>query len=472
MERTALSRIQRLQQSAALDFCVLFGLLCAACTNARISRGPITAVPPFPAVHSTALPAGGAGTQAPEQSALIANAYYDLLGDLVVPVEAPDLLNAALAGAVEEALHEGVQTPAARLASGLDSTAALASFQQAFTTLVRRGGSKLNVDALTRAALTAMAEGVHDCHTAYLTKGQWDGVQADLAGQSSIPDLPLTFQLQAPYLVTSVISGSDAATQGVHPGDRVVAFDGVSPDQVPLSQRKFLPYGDPGSTAVLSLQAPDGGSRTVTLQRQEVQRPVIETHLDGDVGYIQLRTFTSGLNAGMDRALSTLRGRGAKGFVLDLRGNLGGELDSDAHLLSHFIGSGILAVVSRPGEAPDEVRADGSVLPGPPPLAVLVDGGSLSASELFAEDIKQYRAGRLVGTMTPGCLQASTFVPLRDGSALQVTADTVDVGPQHVVVNNVGIEPDDVVMITAADLAAGRDPQLDRALADVRAEMK
>jgi carboxyl-terminal processing protease len=471
MRRRALSRLQRLQQSSALDFCVLFSILFSSCSSPRISRSqaPTIALPPPTRAASATLPAG---TPLAPGSALIAQGYRDLLDQLVLSVEPSDLLNAALSGAAAESRREGARLQTPSIPSGLDSGAALQSFQPAYAALLQAGGKRLDSSSVAQAALVAMAEQVHDCHTAYLTKGQWDSVQADLDGENAVASLPLTFQLQPPYLVTSVVAGSDADKQGVHAGDRILAFDGASLDQTPLSQRKFLDAGAPGSTATLALQTPNGSRRDVKLQRAEEQRPVITTHLYGAVGYIQLRTFTVDLNIQIDRALSTLRGQGAKGFVLDLRGNLGGELDTDVYLLSHFIGSGLLATVGRPGQTPDQVRAEGSLLPGPPPLAVLVDGGSLSASELFAEDIQQYHAGTLVGTMTPGCLLASTFAPLSDGSAMQVSADTVDVGPQHVVVNNAGVKPDDPVSISASDLAAGRDPQLDRALAVVRGQIR
>jgi len=314
-----------------------------------------------------------------------------------------------------------------------------------------------------------MAEAVRDCHTAYLTRDQWQSIDADLRGQELIDSLPITFQLDAPYLIESVVAGSNAEAQGVRPGDRIAGFDGVMLDQVPLSQRKFLSAGAAGSTARLDIQRPDGSRRTVPVRREAVDRPVVVTRVIGNVGYIRLRTFTVNLSGLIDPTIASLSDQGVRGFVIDLRGNLGGELNSDIRLLSRFIPSGLIATDTGRDGRTEEYRADGSVLAGPPPLAVLVDGGSLSASELFAEAIQQFYAGEIVGTRTPGCLLGSTFRTLSDGSSLQVTAVTVSVGPRQTVVNNVGVRPDVTLLMTAADFAAGRDPQLDRAVADVQA---
>jgi carboxyl-terminal processing protease len=449
---------------------VALALLAGACQ----SRSPSQA-----ASRATAVPVGTeqaaiaeAQTASPSGTAdTLAQAYKILLARLVLPVQPDALLNGAWSGAVAEARRqEAISLPPAS-ALGSDATADLTGFQTAYAALLSSGKGRLDEGALERAALISMAESVNDCHTAYLTRDQWQSIDADLQGQESIDSLPLAFQLQAPYLIESVVAGSNADQLGVGAGDRIVSFDGADLDRIPLSQRKFLSVGAAGSSARLDLLAPDGSRRSVSVRREAVDRPVLTTRLIGSVAYLHLRTFTFNLSSMLDPTFTSLIGQGARGFVLDLRGNLGGELNSDAHLLSRFIPSGLVATsIERDGRTED-INADGGVLPGPPPLAVLVDGGSLSASELFAEAIEQFQAGEVVGTRTPGCLLGSTFRSLSDGSSIQVTALGVRVGPNQTVVNNVGVAPDVTVPISAADLAAGSDPQLDRAVADVRARI-
>ena len=444
-------------------------LLAGACQSRP--RGAATS-------SGTAVPAGteAPAAEAPPASTVgasdaVAQGYKILLARLVLPIQPSDLLAGAWSGAVAEARREGVTSIPALPPLGPDPDADLTVFQTAFATLLSTGRGKLDEGSMERAALNSMAESVNDCHTAYLTRDQWQTIDADLSGQELIDGLPLTFQLQSPYLIETVVAGSNADQQGVKPGDRIVSFDGAVLDQVPLSQRKFLGTGAAGSSARLDIQSPSGRRRTVSVRRETVDRPVLVTQVIGNVGYIRLRTFSLNLSPMIDPTLSALMSQGARGFVLDLRGNLGGELNSDVQLLSRFIPSGLLATsIGRDGRS-DEVRAVGNVLPGPPPLVVLVDGGSLSASELFAEAIEQFHAGEIVGTRTPGCLLGSSFRSLADGSSMQVTVVNVTVGPKQTVVNNAGVEPDVTVPTGPDDFAARRDPQLDRAVADVQTRL-
>jgi carboxyl-terminal processing protease len=402
---------------------------------------------------------------------LVGQAYRILLNRLVLPVQGDDLLHGAWIGAVEEANRVGVTNVPALPALTGDADADLQTFQSAYASLVDSSGGKVDPARLQQAALTSMAEAVNDCHTAYLTADQWKTIQGELAGNETLVDLPLTFQLAPPYLIETVVPGSEAEQQGIMPGDRILSFDGVNLDDVPLSQRKFLNVGAVGSSTQLQLASPNGSVRTVTVQRQDVNRPLLTTRMIGDVGYIDLRTFSTNLGDKIDSAIASLQAQGARGFVLDLRGNLGGEEDSDVQLLSKFIPSGLLATSTDRNGRSDASHASGKVLAGPPPLAVLVDGGSLSASELFAEAIRQYHAGEIVGTHTPGCLEGSTFRSLNDDSSVQVTAVTVTVGPAQTVVNNAGVQPDVTLPIEASDLASGQDPQLDRAVSDITAQI-
>jgi carboxyl-terminal processing protease len=423
-----------------------------------------------PAGTQIASDATASATASARSGSLLDQGFQILVNGLVLPVHSDQLAQGAWNGLLAEAQRETNFNPPSSPTFSGSTNDDLAALDAAYSALQSAAKGRVDANKLERAGLVGMAESVNDCHTAYLTRDQWDSINADLEGQQSIDGLPLTFQLASPYLIESVVKGSNADSSGVRPGDRIVSFDDVSLDSLPLSQRKFLSAGAAGSVARLEIAGPSGDRRTVSVRREAVERPIVSSQLIGSVGYIRLRTFTFNLNSIVDPEIASLQNQGARGFVIDLRGNLGGELNADVHLLSRFIPSGLIATsIDRRGRSQDS-RADGGVLAGPPPLAVLVDGGSLSASELFAEAIEQFRAGEIVGTPTPGCLLGSTFRNMADGSSMQVTSVDVRVGPRQTVVNNIGVLPDAIVQISAEDLSAGRDPQLDRAVADVSAQ--
>ena len=448
---------------------VLLAFFLAACQrSARATRSSTATVVPAGTEAPAASPSPAASAR---DGSLLEQGFQFLVAGLVLPINPDRMAQGAWQGMVDEAKRQKALSPPATPSFDGSPNDDIASLRTAYTALVTGAKGRLDPARVERAGLVAMAESVNDCHTAYLTSDQWQSISADLDGQESIDGLPLTFQLASPYLIESVVKGSSAERAGLKPGDRIASFDGVALDDVPLSQRKFLGTGAAGSAARLEVVSPNGDRRTLMVQREAVVRPVVTAELMGDVGYIRLRTFTFNLNSIVDPAISSLLDQGARGLIIDLRGNLGGELNADVHLLSRFIPSGLIAdSIDRRGRT-QESRADGGVLPGPPPLAVLVDGGSLSASELFAEAIEQYQAGEVVGSRTPGCLLGSNFRTMADGSSMQVTSVGVRVGPRQTVVNNIGVLPDAVVPITAADLAAGKDPQLDRALAGVQSKI-
>jgi carboxyl-terminal processing protease len=170
---------------------------------------------------------------------------------------------------------------------------------------------------------------------------------------------------------------------------------------------------------------------------------------------------------GVEKAILEFQRNGARGIVLDLRGNSGGRLDVGSRLLARFIPDGpIYRAVDRRGrEETVYVRDARPILSVP--LAVLIDEGTASMGELFAAAIQEHHVGRVVGTTTAGAVAASVVMPLSDGSALQLTIEQVYSGG-GALLDRVGVQPDEVVDLDLADLRLGHDTQLEAALAYLR----
>jgi carboxyl-terminal processing protease len=132
-------------------------------------------------------------------------------------------------------------------------------------------------------------------------------------------------------------------------------------------------------------------------------------------------------------------------------------------LLSKFLKDGPFAYqVDRRG-ARAAFGPDGTYLPRQRPMVVLVSDSTSSAAELFAAAVQHFGAGTVVGTRTAGCLGIGNRFELADGSGLSVTVQKL-LGPDGKELNKVGLNPTETVEVSRADLAAGRDPQLERAL--------
>jgi carboxyl-terminal processing protease len=164
--------------------------------------------------------------------------------------------------------------------------------------------------------------------------------------------------------------------------------------------------------------------------------------------------------------LEELHAAGATRWVLDLRGNRGGNLSTFTHLGSLFLEEGALAVLVDRNGAESTISANGEAYrPYLRPLAVLVDRQSASAAELLAADLQEYGTARLFGSTTAGCFGTSRLFRLPDGSGLWLTVSALQSGLARRDVHRVGLDPDEAVGRTRSELASGVDGPLARALA-------
>jgi carboxyl-terminal processing protease len=262
----------------------------------------------------------------------------------------------------------------------------------------------------------------------------------------------------------------DQAAQqaGLQNNDILIAIDGeqvlpeMTTDEIILKIR-----GEVGTEVVLTV-ARDGVEGSIDLY---VIRAVIETpsaywrllEEDPTIGYVQLTAFTERSNEELNDAFDELINQGAKSFILDLRGNGGGLLETAVDVASQFLRDGAVLVEDRKneGERVYNVRAGGKVLDQP--LVVLGDGGTASASEIVVGALQDHKRAVLIGEKTFGKGSVQLIYELSDSSRLHVTVAKWFT-PNHNAIDGVGLQPDIEVLITDEDRANGRDPQLARAI--------
>jgi carboxyl-terminal processing protease len=188
-----------------------------------------------------------------------------------------------------------------------------------------------------------------------------------------------------------------------------------------------------------------------------------KTLAGGKVEYVALSEFSSVASGRLEEALKTALAKKPTGLILDLRGNPGGLLDAAVNIGSYFVPEGNILIERFQDGRQQEYPRKGSFLLGDTKLAVLVDGGSASASEIVAGAIQDAGTGKLIGEKSYG--KGSVQLPnkLSDGSQLRVTIAHWFT-PKDRAIHGVGLEPDIVVPLTDDDRQAKRDPQLDRAI--------
>ncbi|MDX6649908.1 MAG: carboxyl-terminal processing protease [Solirubrobacteraceae bacterium] len=264
---------------------------------------------------------------------------------------------------------------------------------------------------------------LHDRFSAYLTPQEYARFQASSNGQFSGVGMEV---LQDPkgLRVTRVFDGSPAQRAGIRPGDRIVAVNGRSLAGRASSRATSEIRGRPGTFVTLTVETA-GRRRTLRVQRARVEAPSVTASLrtfrGRRVGIVELSSFTAGSHGEVRGAVDRLLARGARGFVLDLRGNGGGLLDEAVLTASVFIPEGTIVTTDGRNRPRKVYRATGGAIPTSIPLVVLVDGGSASASEIVAGAIRDRHRGQVVGARTFGKGVFQEVRELPNGGALDIT---------------------------------------------------
>jgi carboxyl-terminal processing protease len=324
----------------------------------------------------------------------------------------------------------------------------------------------------TYGAIQEMLSGLNDPYTRLLPPSQYRSLQTSTSGELTGVGLQISKNEQPGWLrVVAPIAGSPAEDAGVQPQDLVLAIDGVATTQLTLDEAAARMRGKQGTTVTLEISHSDEESpRQISLTRDVITlNPVVaslKTTTDGQqVGYLRLSQFNGNAVEKLSEAIDDLAGRGAQGYLLDLRNNPGGLLQAGIEIARLWLPKGtIVYTVNRQGIL-DSFEAFGQAITDAP-LVVLVNEGTASASEILAGALQDNDRATLVGSTTFGKGLIQSLFDLSDGSGLAVTVAKYET-PAHHDINKLGIQPDRLVAtvpLTRDTVATDDDPQYQAAL--------
>lgn len=262
---------------------------------------------------------------------------------------------------------------------------------------------------------------------------------------------PLNKQLE----IVSVLPGTPALEAGLKRGDVIETIDGAPVTEINPDEAVARIKGPEGSTVEVGVDR-EGAALSFSITRRSIELPNLRARLqDGNIGYLQLYGFSRGAGQQLRKEIDGLLARGAEAFILDLRDNGGGLFSEAIDVASVFIESGEV-VIYREQKGDDVVyEAKGDAYEDIP-VAVLVNEGTASASEIVAGALQDRDRGIVVGTTTYGKGSVQEVVPLPDASALKLTTAAY-LTPSGRNINGRGIDPDITV-------DAGRSAQKARAM--------
>lgn len=301
----------------------------------------------------------------------------------------------------------------------------------------------MNEKQIEDSAYKGMVAGLGDPYSAYFTKEEYKEIIESLEGTyCGIGVLCSQDEKTGEVLVLKAFKKGGAYKAGIRAGDRIRKVEGKSilPEDLQTIITKIR--GEKGTKVKLTVYQADKKKEKVFI----VERKIIENEtvsyemLKNKIGYIAVSEFDDVTVKQFIEAVDTLEKQGMKGLIIDLRNNGGGVLTSAQKMLDRLLPKCLLTYTEDKNGKQEKYYAEKDDK-FEKPLAILVNGQSASASELFSGAIKDYGVGTLVGTKTFGKGIVQSIFPLSDGSAIKLTVAKYYT-PKGICIHGKGIQPD------------------------------
>ncbi|MFH1709930.1 MAG: S41 family peptidase [bacterium] len=333
----------------------------------------------------------------------------------------------------------------------------------------------LDNSKLMYGSIRGLLDSLDDPYTRFLEPSSYKEMKIRLSGSYSGIGIYIGIK-DKQLMVISPIKDTPAWKMGLKPKDKIVAIDGKLTKDMALDEAVSLIRGLKGSFVMVSiLRGSAKEPKDYKIMRDKIVIKSVETEvLQGNIGYIKLNTFEN-QNAAeeMEKALNYMKGKKAKGIILDVRNNGGGLLQNAIEIGSMFIKDGVIVyTVDREGKK-ETISSTGNLI-WDKPIVMLINESSASASEILAGALKDSNKAMLVGTKSFGKASVQNVKQLEDGSAVLLTIAKY-LTPNGTDITKKGIDPSYIVEIPTAEAEAAvlepengvdirKDPQLKKAV--------
>ena len=364
-----------------------------------------------------------------------------------------------VAGARSDALFTNVASVFGVRTS--NKTIDLSSVQKTYQELIANYDGKLDTQKLIYGANRGLVEAAGDPHTAYMDPDETKEFDKSLSGQiGGGIGAEIGLRNNKPTIIKP-LENSPAQKAGIKAGEVIIKVNDEASSDWSVEKVVSKIRGEVGTSVKLTLLS-GGQTREVSVVRQNIVSPAVESEIDGEIGILKVNRFGDDTVSLARKYASEFVEKGVKKVILDLRNNPGGTVGAAQGLLGIWLDNQIAMTERRGSEIVKTLRTTGTPILGNMKTVVLINGNSASASEITAGALREYGKATLVGQKSYGKGSVQIVLGLPGGSQMKVT-EARWYTPKGKNIDKTGIEPDVKVDLSSDDVNNNVDPQMDKA---------
>lgn len=364
-----------------------------------------------------------------------------------------------VAGARSDALFANVASVFGVRTS--NKTIDLSSVQKTYQELIANYDGKLDTQKLIYGANRGLVEAAGDPHTAYMDPDETKEFDKSLSGQiGGGIGAEIGLRNNKPTIIKP-LENSPAQKAGIKAGEAIVKVNDEASSDWSVEKVVSKIRGEVGTSVKLTLLS-GGQTHEVSVVRQNIVSPAVESEIDGEIGILKVNRFGDDTVSLSRKYASEFVEKGVKKVILDLRNNPGGTVGAAQGLLGIWLDDQIAMTERRGSEIVKTLRTTGTPILGNMKTVVLINGNSASASEITAGALREYGKATLVGQKSYGKGSVQIVLGLPGGSQMKVT-EARWYTPKGKNIDKTGIEPDVKVDLSSDDVNNNVDPQMDKA---------
>lgn len=298
---------------------------------------------------------------------------------------------------------------------------------------------EVSEDDLVQGSIKGMFSGLGDIYSQYYTKEEFESLKEQTSGSFVGIGVYISPTSDDDYItIIAPIEGSPAEKGGIKSGDKIIKVDDQNVYANDSDKAISMIKGKAGTEVKLTLKRGEEELNLKIKREEIISKSVDSKFLEDGIGYIKITSFNENTYKEFTEALSNLKKENMKGLVLDLRNNPGGLLDICSEIADDLIGEGTIVYTKDNKGDKEYIKSDSNRLGLP--IAVLVNEGSASASEILTAAIVDNDEGIAIGTTTFGKGLVQSVRELKDGTGYKLTTAQYFT-PNDNYIHGKGIEP-------------------------------